>query len=480
MNSLSLPVLAIDDEWTALQACNLILRMEGIENVICCQDARKAMEIMGKQRIGVVLLDLFMPHVSGLELLSKIGQEYPDVPVIVVTGAANIETAVECMRAGAFDYMVKPIERSRLLSGVERAFEVLELRQTCADLAYRLQHQELVHPEVFSGIVTQDSAMHAVFQCVEAVAPSSRPVLITGETGVGKEMIARTLHDLSKRNGHFVAVNVAGLDDTLFSDTLFGHRKGAFTGADTDRQGLIAQAKGGTLFLDEIGDLSSVAQIKLLRLIQEKEFYPLGSAEPESTDARILVATHQDLGKLQASGKFRKDLYYRLKCHHVHIPPLRKRQKDIPLLVGHFLEQAAITMGKKTPVPPKGLFDLLATYSFPGNVRELESMVFDAVSKHAGGVLSTSAFSQRIQASDAPGGDFGHDSVDWSQEAPMSSMKRLPTLEETEWMLIHEAMRRANGNQTVAARLLGISQPALSKRLKRHDTAHPDVTDNTP
>ncbi|HPO14521.1 MAG TPA: sigma-54 dependent transcriptional regulator [Candidatus Hydrogenedentes bacterium] len=464
----SLPVLAIDDEWTSLQACKLILRMEGIENVICCQDARKAMAVLAQQKIGVVLLDLFMPHISGLDLLGKICQEYPDVPVIVVTGASNIETAVECMRSGAFDYMVKPIERSRLLSGVERAFEVLELRQTCADLAYRLQNQELLHPEVFAGIVTQDPAMHAVFQCVEAVAPSSRPVLITGETGVGKEMIARTLHTLSGREGQFIAVNVAGLDDTLFSDTLFGHRKGAFTGADKDHPGLIAQAKSGTLFLDEIGDLSSIAQIKLLRLIQEKEFYPLGSAEPESTDARILVATHQDLGKLQVSGRFRKDLYYRLKCHHIHIPPLRQRRNDIRLLVDYFLTQASATMGKKAPVPAKGLFDLLATYSFPGNVRELESMVFDAVSKHTSGMLSTSTFSQRIQSDDDSGSDLHEHPEESSGKSPFTSMTHLPTLEETEWIVIHEALRRANGNQTVAARLLGISQPALSKRLKRH------------
>jgi DNA-binding NtrC family response regulator len=320
------------------------------------------------------------------------------------------------------------------------------------------------NPEAFSAIVTQDAGMQAVFRCVEAIAVTSRPVLITGETGVGKEIVARVLHSLSERPGKFVAVNVAGVDESLFSDTLFGHKKGAFTGADTDRQGLIAEAAAGTLFLDEIGDLNAVAQIKLLRLMQEYEYMPLGSNVSEAADVRVVVATHQDLAALQETGKFRKDLYYRLKCHHIHIPPLRERKQDIPLLVDYFVTRAAEAMKKRRPAVPKGLTDLLGAYSFPGNVRELESMMFDAVSKTDTGIISKANLSQHLESSTGTFAAAAKAAGD--QGSPLDGWEQLPTLDEIDRLLVLESMRRANGNQTVAARILGISQPALSKRLK--------------
>lgn len=471
-----LKVLVVDDEPQTLQSCRIVLRSSGIENVVCCDNSLEVMEILHKNEVGVVLLDLTMPTLSGEELLPMIREEFPNIPVIIITGVQDIDTAVKCMKQGAFDYMVKPIEKSRLISGVMRALEIQELHRENIMLKQRILSDTLEEPEAFAEIITNNSQMKSIFQYVEAIAKTNQPVLLTGETGVGKELLARAIHKLSRRKGEFVPVNVAGLDDTLFSDTLFGHKKGAFTGADCDRQGLVEKASGGTLFLDEIGDLSISSQSKLLRLIQECEYLPLGSDVLRRSDARIIVATNQSLKELMQQGKFRKDLYYRLHTHYVHIPPLRERLDDLPLLVEHFLEEAAAALGKKKPTPPPELFQLLATYHFPGNVRELRSMIFDAVSKHRSGKLSLEVFKDYVFHSEeqlSPGsrekftsymGKSG--SMDESEKLIKFS-SRLPTLKEATRLLIEEAMRRAQGNQTIAARLLGISQQALSKRLKR-------------
>ncbi len=462
----SLAILVIDDEPEALHACRLTLQMGGLDNVICCQDPREAMNIAAGQPIGAVLLDLMMPQLSGQVLLKLFAQEHPDAPVTVVTSANEIETAVACMRDGAFNYLVKPVESSRLLSSVRRAMELSEWQRAFSGLTDSLLSDTLEHPDAFAAIVSTSHGMRVVFQCVEAAAKTSKPALITGETGVGKEMIARTLHEVSGRTGRFVAVNVAGLDEHLLSDTLFGHNRGAFTGADTARNGLIEEASAGSLFLDEIGDLSPAAQIKLLRLIQEHEYYPLGSSVPRHTDARVIAATHQDLAALQADGRFRRDLYFRLKCHHIHIPPLRERPEDIPLITRHFLACAAKTLAKHTPTPPRELFDLLASYPFPGNVRELESMVFDAVSKHRSRVLSLDTFKAHTKSKSGAPVLVAESGLAF-RESVFGHCMDLPTLEEAGDLLVAEAMKRSQGNQTVAARLLGISQPGLSKRLKK-------------
>ena len=247
---------------------------------------------------------------------------------------------------------------------------------------------EPAHPEVFADIVTRDSSMLAIFKYAEAVAPTTLPVLITGETGVGKELIGRCIHAASGRSGSFVPVNVAGLDDTLFADTLFGHVKGAYTGADAAREGMVAKAGEGTLFLDEIGDLAPESQIKLLRLLQEREYYPLGTDRPRPASARFVFATNLDIAKAMGDGKFRKDLLYRLRSHHIRIPPLRERPSDLPVLLDHFFQKAAKVVGKDQPPVPRELLPLLGSYAFPGNIRELEGMVFDAVVRHQSHTLS--------------------------------------------------------------------------------------------
>ena len=279
---------------------------------------------------------------------------------------------------------------------MKRGIELRELHRENQLLKARVLSGRLNRPEAFADIITVSPSMRAIFQYVEAVAASPRPFLITGETGVGKELVARAVHVLSGRRGNFVPVNVAGLDDHVFADTLFGHKKGAFTNALEARAGLLEQAAAGTLFLDEIGDLSAVSQVKLLRLLQDGEYLPLGSDIAKRSDARAVVATNQDLESARNAGRFRKDLYYRLCGHRVHIPPLRERREDLPVLLDHFLDEAARSQGKRRPTPPEELHKLLAAYHFPGNVRELESMVFNAVSLHSAGKLSMDAFKSEI------------------------------------------------------------------------------------
>jgi DNA-binding NtrC family response regulator len=456
-------VLLVDDEVAWLRSLSITLeRSAGITHIVQCQDSRQVMDLLARQEIGLVVLDLTMPHVSGEDLLTAIAREHPEVAVIVVSGMNQIETAVRCMKLGAFDYFVKTVEEDRLVSGVVRAIRMQELQREHLEMTSRFLAGSLQHPEAFAGVVTRDRAMHAIFAYVEAVAKSPQPLLIKGESGVGKELVARAAHALSGCKGPLVAVNVAGLDDTVFADTLFGHAKGAFTGADQPRRGMVEEAAEGTLFLDEIGDLSIASQVKLLRLLQEGEYFPLGSDRPKRLRARVIVATHHDLAARQKAGEFRRDLYYRLCTHRVGIPPLRERKGDIPLLLEYFLEEAALSLGKKKPTAPKELPQLLATYSFPGNVRELKAMVYDAVSVHKQRILSMDSFVSAIgrREDEAPPAASSPD------RNPFSGLDELPTFREAMDLLVEEAMSRASGNQTMAARLLGISQPALSKRLK--------------
>jgi DNA-binding NtrC family response regulator len=459
------PVVIVDDETHILDSFSLILRSAGIGNVRTFDDSMKVMPFLNEQRAAAVVLDLLMPHTSGIELLGQIKQEFPDVPVIIMTAMNDLDTAVECMKKGAFDYLVKPVEKNRFVSLVKKALEINELRDEVHALKKYLLSGTLTNKDAFSLICTQSQKLFAVCQYAEAIACTQQPVLISGETGVGKELIARAIHDLSRRSGKLVAVNAAGLDDMMFSDTLFGHEKGAYTGADNRRDGLIAQATGGTLFLDEIGDVSEASQIKILRLLEEGVYYPLGSDMDSHSDARIVASTNKNLQEMIAAGTFRKDLYYRLCSHHVEIPPLRERLEDIPLLVNKFLEEAAESMNKKKPTLPPELFTLLSTYHFPGNVRELKALVYDAVAQHKGGVLSMESFKKAIGSKGSNQG--GISSAAKKPIALSYTFSRFPTFKETEDYLIEEAMKLSKGNQTIAASLLGITRQGLYKRLRK-------------
>jgi DNA-binding NtrC family response regulator len=459
-------ILVVDDDFVTLERYRAVLETHEFTDYILCEDSRDVRDLLVRKTIGLVLLDLNMPHVRGEDLLEDIAARYPDVPVIVLTSADDVETAVSCMKIGAFDYMTKPVDPNRLINAIRHALRIRDLQRQVQLLTANETEARIEHPEAFEHIVTASSSMRKLFSYAEAVAQSPKAVLITGESGTGKELMAQALHRLSGSTGSFVPVNVSGLDDTIFSDTLFGHVRGAFTGADTERPGLIERAGDGTLFLDEIGDLDHAAQIKLLRLLQEREYYPLGADRPRKSRARILAATNADLTRRQQEGEFRKDLYYRLIGHRIDIPPLRARPEDLTALFHHFLNESATALGRDIPPVPKGLLALLSSYHFPGNVRELQAMIYDALSRSEPGTLALSYLSEYM---DLRPGTTGVDSAGRDTEsAPVLSYSgRFPTLRELEDYFIDEALDRAEGNQTIAARMLGVAQSTLSRRLRK-------------
>jgi len=459
-------VLVVDDEPQILLSVEIMLKASGVSRVIALSDSRAVMNTLEDENVDAVVLDLSMPFLSGNELLSEICSHYPSVPVIVMTALNEVEIAVECMRAGAFDYLVKPVEKDRFIATVNRALEVNGLRREVASLKDTLLSGEIEHEDAFSQIITVNRKMRSLFQYCEVISTTGGPVLITGETGVGKELFARSIHTLSGLQGELIPVNVAGLDDTMFSDTLFGHKKGAFSGADQARDGLIEKASGGTLFLDEIGDLTESSQVKLLRLLQDKDYYALGSDVKKCSNARVIVATNRDLRVMMQQGAFRKDLFYRLRSHHVHIPPLRDRLEDVPLLMSYFLEKASEEMGKKCPAVPPELVTLLSAYHFPGNVRELQSMVYDAVTRCSSDVMPLAVFKEAIGEELSSGN--ADIAVPEGQHNVICTLDgRHPTLKEAEDFLVEEALRRSGGNQGIAATYLGITRQALNKRLLR-------------
>ncbi len=469
------PILLVDDEEHFLLSAELTLSSNGIKNTQVCKDSSAVMDLLAKKNYSLVVLDINMPHLSGLDLLPAIVNRYPEIPVIMITAVNDVDSAVFCMREGAFDYLVKPVDDTRLISSIKRGLELTEIRNENEMLKQSLLRANIQNPEAFSEIITHCSTIQSIFKYIEAIAKTNLPVLVTGETGTGKELFAKAIHNASGRKGELVAVNVAGLEDNLLSDTLFGHKKGAFTGAEMERKGLIERAENGTLFLDEIGDLSPESQVKLLRLLQEGSYYPLGSDVAKLTNARIIVATHRDINSMQANDKFRKDLYYRLKSHHIEIPPLRERKIDLPYLIDHFISKASAKLNKKRPSVPKELYTLLSNYTFPGNVRELEGMIFDAISQHSSGILSLESIRGKIS-------DFKNERNNKSSYNNSSSEEqdeliyfpgRFPSLKEAEDYLIEEALKRSEGNQTIAAELLGMSRRALNNRLRRAEDDKP-------
>jgi DNA-binding NtrC family response regulator len=464
----SYPIMLVDDEPQVLSLLNSFLLNEGFSNVSTFDDSQRALEQFKIEEFALAVIDLNMPGLEGRELLKRFSEIKPNVPVIVVTADSQIETAIDCMKTGAADYLTKPVSVARLLVSVRR---VLELRRVSEDLTLLDQGPEggsSARMPHIPALITQNREMVTLLRYVEVVAKSRQPVLISGETGVGKELVAQAVHALSGFKGGFVSINIAGLDDQMFSDTLFGHRRGAFTGALNDRDGLIMKAANGTIFLDEIGEMNELSQIKLLRLLQENEYYQIGSDFPLRCSARLVVATNRNLWQRMNAGQFRKDLYYRLCTHQVEIPPLRKRSGDIPLLLDHYIELAAKELGKDKPSYRKELVDFLVTYRFPGNIRELQSLVHDLVNRTTTPWLSTTLLKEIIahgrgpemiepdpgQAATSPGSD----SISFSS---------FPTLKCAESFLIDRALELAGNNQGSAARMLGITRQALNNRLNR-------------
>ncbi len=466
-----LPVLVVDDEESISSLICLTLRNAGVRNVQSINDSRLVVPFLEEHGAALVLLDMFMPHFSGKELLGSIRHEYPEVQVAVISGANELKLAVECMKMGALDYLSKPVEANRLIACVNNALVINAMQGELQRLKKQLLEDALENPDAFTEIKTCSSKMRALFKYTEVISRSPLPIMITGETGVGKELMARAVHRLSGVGGEFVSVNVAGFDDSTFSDTLFGHKKGAFTGADQTREGMVALAAGGTLFLDEIGDMEERSQIKLLRLLQEGEYYPVGSDTRKKTTARIVAATNHNLSERVAGKLFRRDLLYRLSIHTIHLPPLRERPEDIPLLLNHFLDEAVHVYHKEKPHVAVSAVSHLLGWNFPGNVRELKSMVFDAVARHGGGDLTARSFgdyAEELQQTPIIGelvancpGKHGLDMM----------FGHFPTIHEAETYLIDEALRRASGNLNLAAAMLGITRQTITNRKKANGAA---------
>jgi len=460
------PIMLVDDDTEALSLLKLLLRHDGFTNVVTFDDSQKALEYFDKKETSVIVMDLLMPKLHGRYLLEVFSREKPYIPVIIVSGESRIDAAIECMKTGAVDYLTKPLSVNRFTASIKRALELRSLNEDIMLLDKAAVNRPLL-PHT-AAIITQNKDMLALLRYAEVVSKSHQPVLITGETGVGKELVAKEVHTMSGLKGGFVCINIAGLDDLMFSDTLFGHCKGAYTGAQSDRDGLIMKAANGTIFLDEIGDLNEYSQIKLLRLLQENEYYPLGSDNAVKSQARLVVATNRNLRQRVNEGKFRKDLYYRLCTHQIAIPPLRNRQDDIPLLLEHFIQEAAHSMGKGHLSYRKELIQLLKTYDFPGNVRELQSMVCDFVSRTTTTRLSAMLFKQIIER-EKGGSQTPKEQVEGNEEVDFNSVffSTFPTIRQAETVLIGKALNIANGNQGIAAQLLGITRQALNNRLRR-------------
>lgn len=454
-------VLVVDDELGILQEVSLLLTSSDIAGVVTIADSREVLPFIQENPVSLVLLDWVMPNVTGKDLLVRLTTDHPQVPVIVMTAMGDIDTAVGCMKQGAFDFLAKPVDPNRLVSTVQKALRVSDLGNQNRILKDYLLDDRLRHPEVFDGIITRNKKMRSIFQYIEAIASSRQPVLITGETGVGKELLANAVHRVSGVTGPFVSLNAAGLDDFMFFDTLFGHKKGAFTGAESKREGLISAAAGGTLFLDEIGDLSPASQIKLLRVLQEKEYYRMGSDLLIKSEARIIAASNMNFNELRREGKFRNDLYFRLCAHEFHVPPLRERLEDVPLLTAYFAENIASQLGKPVPEIAPEVLASLEGCRFLGNVRELYNMVHHGVTCCEGAVLSSADFPGLKAVPARAGKPFGEGN-------PLTMLfGKFPTINEVEGYLIDEAMRLAHGNQTLAAEMLGLARPTLNRKLKQ-------------
>ncbi|OGW36120.1 MAG: two-component system response regulator [Nitrospirae bacterium GWC2_56_14] len=456
-------VLVVDDDVDFLNEVRLMLVSNDVKNVMTLNTSRDLLGKLEQGGVGILLMDWIMPEMSGSDLLPVIVQQYPHIPVIIMTAVNDLRTVVGCIKQGAFEYITKPIDVDRILLAINKAFQFSELSSQNQRLKDYLMGENLGRPEVFADIVTCNQRMLAIFKIIETMGGLTSPVLITGETGVGKELIARAIHQASGLSGEFVPLNVAGLSDLMLDDTLFGHKKGAYTGADTTREGLIAKAQGGTLFLDEIGDMGSASQVKLLRLLQEREYYRLGSDALIKSDARIIAASNCNFNEMLEQGKFRRDLYHRLCGYHIRIPPLRERRDDIPLLINHFLQTAARKIGRKVPLIDEQASGALEGYSYPGNVRELINLVHNALSSNAGTLLTLDDF-QGLASEDGTS-QRGMRIIRNRDFKMQMNCQEFPRISSVEQMLIEEALRITKGNKTVAADLLGISRPTLNKKI---------------
>jgi two-component system response regulator PilR (NtrC family) len=363
-------ILVVDDESSLRDMLRIVLRRDGYD-VLLAENGRAAVDVLKRERVDLLLSDIRMSDLSGVEVLKNAKEINRDIIAFMMTAFASTETAVEAMRLGAVDYFTKPFSMDELRLKIRQHVESSRLKQENVLLkrALNTRHE-------FANIIGRSDAMVAVFRMIETIAKTSSTVLVTGESGTGKEMAARAIHFNSLRRDHpFVALNCGAVPETLLESELFGHMRGAFTGADTNKKGLLETAERGTIFLDEIGEMTVAMQVKLLRVLQERRYRRLGGTEESQADIRVIAATNQDLSRLVADGRFREDLYYRINVIPIHLPPLRERREDVPLLAAHFLEKHSARSGKTVRGISQDATALLTAYHWPGNVRELENVI---------------------------------------------------------------------------------------------------------
>ena len=445
-------ILLVDDEEKILKALGRALRAAGHE-VIETTSPRDGLRLLGERSFDVVLVDNVMPQLSGLELIREYVGSTPEgerPQILMMTAHATVESAIEAMKLGALDYLQKPFEIDELLVVVARAIDHQRLRTE-----YRYLRSERDEQFDHYGIIGRSRVMEEIIQRAERVAETKSTVLITGETGTGKELVARAIHNRSaQRDMPLIRVNCAAIPESLLESELFGHVRGAFTGAATTKKGKFALADGGTIFLDEIGTMSPALQSKLLRVLQEREFEPLGSERTEKIDVRVIAATNRDLRQMVAEGKFQEDLFYRLNVIPIELPPLRERRDDIPALVDHFLKKHAQRIGRRMERIDDGVLAQLQQYDWPGNVRELENVIERAVVLSTGPIITARTIS--VLGSAAP---------------PSSGLPSLKLRQNIEWVekeTIRRALESARGIKKDAAELMGISQRALSYYLAKY------------
>lgn len=441
-------VLIVDDEKAALKNLEHIMKKEGYE-VTGMLNSAEAYKLLGKKEFDVVLTDLRMEQIDGVQILERAKQLYPDAEVVLITAYASIPSAVETMKKGAYDYIAKPFKLEDVRRVVGSALERVRLRRENSQLREQIERYEGK-----IKIVTQNDKMRRLLETAGQIAPTDCNVMITGESGTGKELLARYIHFTSGRaEGPFLAINCGALTEELLANELFGHEKGAFTGAESLKKGLIEAAAAGTLFLDEITEMSSGMQVKLLRVIQERELMRLGGTEAVPVDVRVIAATNRDIQEVIKENDFRMDLYYRLNVVSLHMLPLSERRDDIPLLCQYFLKKYSALMKKDVREVSPDVMGLLMTYDFPGNVRELENIVERGVALAGGPTIEMAHLPDDLRELDI--------------RTFRREEGRYPSLEEQEMSYIKWVLKETGGNKTMAAGILGIDRVSLWRKLKK-------------
>ncbi|WP_058912813.1 acetoacetate metabolism transcriptional regulator AtoC [Entomohabitans teleogrylli] len=454
-------ILIVDDEENVRRMLTTAFALAGQET-FCAKDGREALQMFADHPPDVVLMDIRMPGLNGIEALQQMHALHPRIPVILMTAYAAVETAVEALRCGAFDYVIKPFDLDELQMVIQRALQLQSMKQEISYL-----HKALTESWQWGHILTTSPCMMEICRDTAKIALSQASVLISGESGTGKELIARAIHYNSRRSaGPFIKVNCAALPESLLESELFGHEKGAFTGAQMQRQGLFERAHQGTLLLDEVGEMPLNLQAKLLRVLQERELERIGGHQTIQVDIRIVAATNRDLAAMVEQGAFRQDLFYRLNVIHLEIPPLRERPEDIPLLANHFLQKfSAENQREIIDIDPAALA-LLSAWLWPGNIRELSNVIERAVIMSTGAIIFSDDLPPALLSRQPGAGDEKPPAVPHEERNLKDEMKRY------EKQLILETLAQHEGNRTRSALVLGISRRALMYKLQEYGIDH--------